>query len=199
MSRHRKSRHGFLKFLTVIIILGLIVLILYFTGVFNLVGKEINERIYPLDFEEEILEASEEYGLSPQLISAVIHTESKFKAKAESAVGAKGLMQLMPETFDWLIGLRGTEHTQEDILTPAVNIDYGCYYISWLDDRLPGDVYTAVAAYNAGMGHVEDWLENPDFSIDGENLHEIPFEETKNYVDRIKEAEEMYAKLYFCK
>lgn len=196
MSRkRRKKKSGCAKGVIVVLLLLLTTVVLISTGVIASMKTYVEKQIYPLKYEETILQASEDYGFSPEFICAVIHTESKFRESAESSAGAKGLMQLMPETFLWIGEIRGLNCTAEDILTPDVNIDYGVYYLRKLTDQYE-DVYTACAAYNAG-NVVRDWLENEEYSQDGKTLSSIPYEETSDYVKRIKAAEEMYRKLYF--
>lgn len=199
MSNRKSSRGCLPKFLLAVLIVGILFALLYFTGAFRSIRISIEKYIYPLKYEAEIMKASEKYDLEPEFIAAVIYTESKFKENSESSAGAKGLMQLMPNTFMWLVEKRGDSYTESDIMTPEVNIDYGCYYLSWLDKYLPGDIYTATAAYNAGMGRVSEWLENPRYSVDGENLVTMPFTETENYVNEIKHKEQKYSELYFSK
>ena len=107
-------------------IVGILFALLYFTGAFRSIRISIEKYIYPLKYEAEIMKASEKYDLEPEFIAAVIYTESKFKENSESSAGAKGLMQLMPNTFMWLVEKRGDSYTESDIMTPEVNIDYGC-------------------------------------------------------------------------
>ncbi len=173
----------------------LIACILIFTDVLTVLRQKIEMQLYPLNYREEILKASEEYDLEPEFICAVIHTESGFKSDAESVAGAQGLMQIMPETFSWLCDLKDEDYSPEDVFIPEVSIDYGCYYLRRLTDNY-GDEYTACAAYNAG-NIVESWLENPQYSADGVTLYSIPYAETSQYVEKIRHAEEMYQKLYF--
>lgn len=196
MSRNRRKSSCLTKLIVVPLILIVTVMILLTTGVFDKLQKKAEEVIYPLRYREEILKASEDYDLPPEFISAVIYTESKFNEKAQSSAGAKGLMQLLPETFSWLQTLRGETDESLDIFDPAANIDYGCYYIAYLRDRY-SDPYTAMAAYNAGHSRVDKWLEEEQYSDDGKTLISIPFEETSDYVERIRNAEAKYKKLYF--
>lgn len=194
MSRRKKKR-GCGCFFTVLISLVLIGVILISSGALSKIVTHIEKQLYPLEYEEYILTAAELYDLEPEFICAVIHTESKFSPDASSHAGAQGLMQLMPDTFLWLSGIRSETHTAEDIRDPKVNIDYGTYYLRYLTDKY-GDEYTAAAAYNAG-NIVSDWLDDPAYSHDGVTLHTIPYEETSVYVERIRFAEDMYQKLYF--
>ncbi len=173
----------------------LIACILIFTDVLTVLRQKIEMQLYPLNYREDILKASEEYDLEPEFICAIIHTESGFKSDAESVAGAQGLMQIMPETFNWLCDLKDEDYDPEDVFIPEVSIDYGCYYLRRLTNTY-GDEYTASAAYNAG-NIVESWLENPQYSADGVTLYSIPYEETSQYVEKIRHAEQMYQKLYF--
>ncbi len=173
----------------------LIACILIFTDVLSILRQKIEMQLYPLNYREEILKASEEYDLQPEFICAVIHTESGFKSDAQSVAGAQGLMQIMPETFSWLCDLKGEEYNSDYVFIPEINIDYGCYYLRRLTNTY-GDEYTACAAYNAGSV-VSDWLQNPQYSADGVTLYSIPYGETSEYVEKIRHAEEVYQKLYF--
>ena len=166
------------------------------TGVISNLKDSVKKQIYPLEYREEILYLADKYEFEPEFICAVIHTESKFDPEAESPVGAKGLMQIMPDTFEWLSNLKGEEHIPENIAVPNVNMEYGVYFLRFLTDRY-SDPYTACAAYNAGLTNVDNWLEDSAYSSDGHTLSVIPYEETKNYVERIKDAEVTYYSLYF--
>ena len=140
------------------------------------------EKSYPLKYEKEVSAASIKYGVSKALIYAVIKAESNFDEKAESSVGAKGLMQLMPDTFNWLNEYYFTEdgHSIDEILVPEVNIEYGTRLLSILLEEF-GNEEAAVCAYNAGSGNVEQWLSDPQYSDDGKTLKKIPFDETDSY------------------
>ena len=161
--------------------------------------KAIDEQ-YPLMYEDTIRAVSKEYNLSPSLVAAVIRNESSFRPAVESDVGARGLMQLMPETFTWLMDYRGEEnaYTADDLFDPSVNIDYGCYFLRYLLDYFHGDEICAVAAYNGGLSQVEKWLEDSDFSDDGQSLiiDNIPINETRDYVKKVESAKKTYGELY---
>ncbi len=197
-SKHRKKRRKGCSCsgaLVTALLLILVVCVLAFTDVLSVLRQKIEMQIYPLNYREEILEASEEYDLEPEFICAVIHTESKFDSNAKSVAGAQGLMQIMPETFMWIAELKDETTSSDSVFVPRINIDYGCYYLRHLTD-LYGDCYTASAAYNAGSV-VTEWLSDPLYSTDGVTLYSIPFDETAEYVERIRYAEQMYQKLYF--
>jgi len=147
-------------------------------------------RIYPLEFKEEIKMHSDEYALDSHFVCAVIKTESGFEEEAVSHRGAVGLMQIMPETGAWAAEKMGMEDFSPDMLTlPDVNIRIGCWYLRYLNDLFEGDESKVMAAYNAGPNKVKEWA--------GDNeLGEIPYEETKNYVVKVKRNFLIYKGLY---
>lgn len=163
-------------------------------------GHEIYlHAAYPLKFYEHVVESCEKYGVEKELAYAVIKVESKFVENAVSRAGAIGLMQIMPETFDWLQKNSGKSDKlgAECLYDVKTNIDYGVYLLSILTNRY-FDESVMLCAYNAGIGNVDKWLTNPEYSDDGETLKKIPFEETKNYVFKVKKCKKAYKKLYFC-
>ncbi|MGN0489009.1 MAG: lytic transglycosylase domain-containing protein [Ruminococcus sp.] len=193
----KKKKHSFLKnviimFLSVVVAAGAFYVI---TQNLSCAQQTIQESIYPIKYREYVDTYSEKYDLDRALVYGVIKTESDFNPEAESHVGAKGLMQLMPESFEWLQGLRKEELDESMILDPETNIDYGCYLLDYFRDYY-GDIYTAVAAYNAGF-KVGEWLKDSRYSNDGKTLIDIPYKETSQYVKKVKKSEKMYNKLYF--
>ncbi len=151
---------------------------------------------YPLKYESIVSAYADEYGLPPSLIYAVIHTESRFREDAVSDAGAKGLMQLMDETYEW-IQTKFPEDPEplERIFEPEINIRCGAKVLDVLHDMFTHPE-TAIAAYNAGSGTVSKWLQDTRYSADGETLTHIPFTETENYVKRVLNARERYQTLY---
>lgn len=153
-------------------------------------------KTYVIKYKEVIAGAAVEYGIDPHLICAVIFCESSFRATAESPAGARGLMQIMPSTGEWLAGKMGIDGFSPEILfEPGINIRMGCRYLRFLLDRYDGSLKTALAAYNAGHGNVDKWLADPGCSSDGE-LTDIPFPQTAEYVDKVVTVYERYAQLY---
>lgn len=169
------------------IVVTLIVLGILVTGF--LFGLSI---FYPIRYSEYIAEFAEKHGLPLELVYAVIHTESRFRANVVSSAGAKGLMQLMPNTAEWVagqVGLADFDFSQAG--DPRINIWLGCWYLSYMIRRF-GVLDTALAAYNAGPGNVSSWLRNEERSVDGINLYHIPFGETRRYVERVNAAMPIY-------
>lgn len=157
------------------------------------------KTVYPNDYEELVLSCAEKYGLSPSLVMGVIHTESGFDPDACSNAGAKGLMQITEDTFAWaqtqMKGDPSAALSAEMLLDPEISIQYGTFILKLLKAEFPNED-TAIAAYNAGIGRVRGWLKDVRYSDDGVCLKDIPFEETKNYVKRVRDAQEIYQKLY---
>ncbi len=178
----------------VISVIALIVGILAFVPFTRDMGMKI---WYPTEFSEIVQNKSEMFEVEEELIYAVIRTESSFEPEAQSGVGAKGLMQMTDGTFEWVQELLGAEEIlpADYLFEPEINIHHGTYFLSFLMDYY-GNVDTALAAYNAGMGNVASWLEDPEYSKDGVTLYEIPFLETKNYVKKVNEAMTVYKNLY---
>lgn len=190
-----KKNKGCLTITVFMVCFALVILcIAYFKG------PEIVERgyriYYPLDYEEEILQYSGEYELDSFLVMGIIRAESNFDQEALSSAGAIGLMQIMPETGQWLAGKMDIGDFYEDMLYDAeFNIHMGCYYLRLLIDYY-GETDTAVAAYNAGMGTVSGWLEDNSYSYDGVLLYYIPYTETREYVEKVNKNTDKYLELY---
>lgn len=196
--RGKRKKSGCSKGVFTVLLLLLVTVVLVCTGVLSKLKNHIEKQIFRLEYKQEILLAANTYDFSPEFLCAVIYTESKFKADAQSSAGAMGLMQLMPDTFMEISSRRGESRQESDLLIPEINIDYGAYYLRYLMDTYGyEDIYTACAAYNAGLSNVNEWLKNEEYSYDGKTLHTIPYKETANYVNRIKTAQYMYLRLYF--
>lgn len=154
------------------------------------------EWMYPLNYKSDVLEYSEQYDLDPYMVFALIRTESSFDPSAVSSAGAIGLAQIMPDTGQWLADKMQLElYSEEMLYIPTTNIEISCYYIDLLVGRF-GDTDTALAAYNAGIGNVSAWLEDSQYSDDGITLKYIPFDETRDYVERINSAMGYYMEIY---
>ncbi|MBD5560751.1 MAG: lytic transglycosylase domain-containing protein [Clostridia bacterium] len=175
----------------------IVILAVAAVAVFLVMRGPLSEMQYPLAYTESIQRNADRFGLDPYRVAAVIKTESDFKADARSRAGAIGLMQIMPETGAWIAEKLGVENFTPDMLAdPERNIEFGCWYMQFLDERFDGDPELMSAAYNAGHNRVKQWLEDSAVSADGEHLHDIPYPETKDYVVRIEKAYETYRRLY---
>ena len=105
-------------------------------------------------------------------------------------------MQMMPDTFTWLTTITKDNHDKGMLYDPETNIKYGTYYLSYLY-RKYGSWETVYAAYNAGEGNVDKWLGDKLEDSGTKKLDQIPFEETANYVKKVKKAAEIYERLYY--
>jgi soluble lytic murein transglycosylase len=138
-----------------------------------------------------------EYNIDPYLVFAIIRAESKYQTGAESSVGARGLMQIMPETAQWISGQLGMTNFDPDRLhDPKINIRMGCWYLSNLNKEFEGRTPIIIAAYNAGRGKVKEWIVNEKWDGSAENLDEIPFPETRQYVHNVLKNYEAYRAIY---
>ena len=197
--RRKTKGHGCLGFgIALAIVLIAIAVILFFTtNIFDGLKRQIYSAFYPQKYAEQVEQYSSEFGVDEDLVYAVIKTESGFREDVESYAGAVGLMQLMPETFEWLQDELDGEirYTAEDLKNPSVNIRYGTYFLSYLLEYY-GDEATACAAYNAGMSNVEEWLGDSRYSADGRTLTAIPYHETQDYVKKVQETKAKYKEIY---
>lgn len=156
----------------------------------------VRDLTLPLAHTTEIRQQAQEKDLDPALIAGVIYAESKFVDQT-SPVGALGLMQLMPETARFIAERSGgTAFTIEDLSTPEVNIAYGSWYLRYLLDHYDGDEVRALAAYNGGMGNVNEWIEEARARGGEFSEADITFPETREYVDRVRTARRDYAQTY---
>jgi soluble lytic murein transglycosylase len=159
--------------------------------------KAVQEIRLPLRHEDIIRQQAEQKNLDPSLIAGVIYVESHFRDQTSHA-GAKGLMQIMPSTADYIARKSGgTEFVQGDLATPQINIAYGSWYLRYLLDHYHGNVVLALAAYNAGEGKVDEWWRAA--ADRGERFRvadHIPFPETRGYVDKVLDARRAYRREY---
>ena len=158
------------------------------------------DQQYPLEYRDEIQRISGEYNLSPALIASVIRNESSFRPAAESSVGARGLMQIMPETAEWIAHkLKVDNYSLEQLYNPETNIRFGCWYLNYLSTLFHGDPLCVVCAYHAGQGEISSWLTNPSISSDGltMKIDRLPEGPTKTYAGRVTRDYGIYQAKYF--
>jgi soluble lytic murein transglycosylase len=154
------------------------------------------EITLPLKHEDIIRQQAADKDLDAALIAAICYQESKFQDRTSHA-GARGVMQLLPSTADYIARKSGgTQFEQGDLADPQINIAYGSWYLRYLLDHYDGNERLAIAAYNAGETNVDKWVEEaggPDkFTTDAD----IPFAETRAYVASVEEKQEQYRKKY---
>ena len=150
----------------------------------------VQHKNYPLAYTEYVDKYSEQYNVPKEAIYAVIKVESNFVYNAESYKKARGLMQLMPGTFEWLCKKEGLDPQSCSIDDPDMNIRIGTCYLAYLYNEF--EIWdTVFAAYNAGHGIVRQWLADSEYGKDG-HLINIPYSETSAYVKKVSEAMQVY-------
>lgn len=171
-----------------------IVAVLVFTG--RTVVPGVTARLFPISYQEEIAQAASDYGQDPYLVAAMVRTESGYNAAAVSPAGAQGLMQLMPDTAEWVAGkLDKWGNSGPDLTDPADNLELGVWYLDYLSDMYNGDMELALAAYNAGHGNVDEWLAEAG-GRDEFDVTDIPFKETREYVERVERYRALYLRVH---
>lgn len=169
-------------------IFKLLIYILVLAVILLLIGK----NIYKTNYIDIVSEECQKYNIDKYEILSIIKAESNFKADAVSSKNAIGLMQLTIDTANWCAGKIGMENISgSDLYVPETNIKLGVYYFSYLYQRY-NDFDTALAAYNAGMGNVDKWLEDRQYSDDGVTIKNTPYKETNRYITKINNNLKIY-------
>ena len=180
--------------------IGIAVLVLALVGLGTAVLMDrLAERtgmVYPMEYSELIRSRAAAEGLEPAYVAAVILAESSYNPQAVSSVNAQGLMQIMPETGEWIAGKFDETYVEGCLFDPETNIRYGCWYLGYLLRRYDGDKTCSTAAYHSGQGTVDGWLKNPEYSTDGRTLNIIGGPRANTYVGRVLEYYEKYTQLY---
>ena len=180
---------------------GVLLLVVVAVGLLAVVvGPSLDQAVrrlaLPLGDTGVIREQAAAKHLDPALIAAVIYAETKFDPRTSPA-GAEGLMQIEPATAEFLAKLSGGyRFTRSDLETPAINVAYGSYYLRYLLDHYDGYEMLAVAAYNAGLANVDRWVAHAGAEGRSLTVGEIPFEQTRAYVQRVLQAQREYRALY---
>ena len=149
--------------------------------------------LYPLKHTDIIINSADQNDLDRALIFSIVNVESSFNANSKSPKGAIGLMQITPDTAEYIAKMKNV--SAYDLYSPQTNVCFGCYYLKYLINKFIS-VETAIVAYNAGEGNVKAWLRNNDYSKDGITLTHIPFKESRNYLEKITKSFVKYNKLY---
>lgn len=193
--RRRKRRaRGLWVAASIVLLLGLAVLL--FFGLRGGYDTYVRSN-YELEHYDTVMQACEDFGMPPSLVYGVIRTESGFDERAHSVADARGLMQVTQTGLEWT-QIRSDEFdevTVDDLYDPAINIRCGVFLLSLLFEEFESE-QAVIAAYNAGIGNVEEWLSDTAYSDDGITLHTIPFEETRNYIKRVTSSKGIYQYYY---
>ena len=186
----RRRRRSLIGLATVVAAVVVVVLAM------PLAQRAVNDFGLPLRYQQVIRQQAAEKRLDPALIAAVIYAETKFDARTSSA-GAEGLMQILPATAEFLAHRSGaTTFRVADLASPQVNITYGSYYLRYLLDSFGGNKMLALAAYNGGQTNVDQWIANARAHGHALTVNEIPFPETRAYVEKVLSAQRRYRSTY---
>jgi len=177
------------KVITALAVSFLVMTVIFFGSV------SILKTLYPMKYGNFVEIYAAENNLDEYFVYAVIECESGYDEKAVSYADARGLMQLTGETFEWLQSKKGEDLGEEMLFDAETNIKYGCFFYGILFGKY-ADERTALAAYHAGMGNVSKWLKDERYSHDGKTLYDMPFKNTKNYVNKVIKTRNIYSKLY---
>ena len=191
--RSGHKRRTFARILTVLLVLLLAGTLLFACG-----RDTIRRTAYPRKYEEYVEYYAGKYDIDPLILYSFIRTESNFNPQAESHAGARGLMQITEQTFDWIKSkiAPGENLTFDDLYDPETNIRFGSYFVSCSLARYHNDLATAAAAYHSGWGTVDDLLGKADYSSNGETLTEFPYPQMRRYVEKITGAYAKYREIY---
>ena len=185
----------FLKFLIKFAIFVLIVAIIAHFGMkaYRFIEKEY---LYPTKYSEYIENFAEQNTLEKSLVYAVVKCESGFDSGAVSDIGAKGLMQLTDDTYEWVLSkTTKIKPLENDLFVPEKNIQAGCALLRLHLDEF-SDESTAIAAYHAGRSKVKEWLQDKNYSSDGITLTKIPYSDTASYVTKVITTKQKYQEIY---
>lgn len=176
---------------------SLIIFFIWLFAIFSLAQIPTAQKIfYPYPYRPIIEKYSSEYGVDPLLVIAVIRAESKFLPQSQSHKGAQGLMQLMPETAKWIAENLGDKNfSQSDLKETEKNIQYGTWYLASLQKEFK-NITLVLAAYNGGRGNVNEWIRTQQLDLTNLREEDIPFRETREYVQRVLQYYTKYITLY---
>lgn len=156
---------------------------------------------HPYRYRELIETQAQINNLHPAFIAAIVLNESSFNPGAESSVGARGLMQIMPDTYSWVHGKigEGAFENFDTMYDATTNVRYACWYMNFLSGRFRGDPVLVSAAFHAGQGTVQNWLNDSRYSADSQTiaLEDMMDGPTKNYATRVLRAYAVYKRLYY--
>ncbi|WP_204368704.1 lytic transglycosylase domain-containing protein [Neosynechococcus sphagnicola] len=152
------------------------------------------QALYPVPYLDQVSTWSQKRQLNPLLVMGLIRQESRFEAAIHSAVGAVGLMQVMPDTGDWIAKNLHLKHY--NLADSGDNLKLGTWYLDYTHDEYRDNSLLAVASYNAGPGNVSDWLTRFGFNDPDQFIEAIPFNETQGYVKAVFENYWNYLRLY---
>lgn len=157
----------------------------------------LGKWMYPVKYQKEIGTYAAQYQVDPYLVASIIRVETNYRSGKTSRVGAIGLMQIMPDTAYWIFERREFSNlTLNHLENSEENIKIGTWYLHWLSEQFQGNWVAVIAAYNAGPGNVAKWLQQKQWDGTLEGAGNIPFGETRHYVQRVAYFYKKYKEVY---
>lgn len=180
------------------LLLALSILALTFVIYFLSQSEPVQRRyMYPYPYQELVEVYAKKNGVDSALVASVIMNESRFKNDAQSQRGAVGLMQIMPETAEWIaLQLGDEDFSLAKLHDPETNIRYGVWYLADLRREFANNDILVLAAYNAGRGVVKEWMEEGRWRWTFHSPDKIPYPETRSYVINVLKNRSRYEALY---
>lgn len=181
------------------IIISFIIILLLGFLLFKIIKVQdiILKQIYPRDYQEQVEKYAKQNNVDPLLIYSIIKAESNFNPEVVSKSNAMGLMQLMESTaVEMANKLEDPIESKDELFLPEKNIMIGTKYFAELMKRYNGNMLLALTAYNAGIGNVDEWIEDGIIRKDGSDIENIPYQETNRYVRKIVRDYKIYYRLY---
>ena len=179
-----------------LIIIGIILLLIISIVIIFKPQNWFLKKIYKLEYSEYVYKYAKENDIDPYLIFSIIKSESNFERNIESSSVAIGLMQLMETTAKEQAAKLNMEYTKEILYNPEINLQLGINYLNVLLDYYDQNYVLAFAAYNAGIGNVQNWIKEGIIQPNGRDIENIPFKETNMYVRKVIKTYEIYKDLY---
>ena len=193
--KRRNRRRSSFKIVASVMVLTALIVLLFF-GLRGGYDTFIRST-FVLEHYDTVMKACDDFDIQPSLVYGIMRTESGFDERAHSSADARGLMQVTQTGLEWA-QIRTDEFdglTVKDLYDPVHNIRCGVYLLSLLFEQFDSE-QAVIAAYNAGIGTVEEWLIDSHYSSDGITLHTIPYEETRNYIQRVLSSKGIYQDYY---
>jgi soluble lytic murein transglycosylase len=174
-----------------------LVLLIGLLFIYILTSPWFLRKLYPFPYRDLVLENCAAYQVEQYLVLAIIKTESRFHTNAESPVGARGLMQIMPETGKWIAAqMNILDFRTDNLYNPSYNIPMGIWYLSYLKRTFDGNIVQVIAAYNAGEHKIKRWMNEGIWTGQLDSIDNIPYKETRDYVNRVLFNYQIYKKIY---
>ncbi|MDF2722332.1 MAG: lytic transglycosylase [Paenibacillus sp.] len=172
-------------------------LFLFFVCLLFIRSDWLERWIYPIRYVDDIAISAKNYDVDPFIIAAIIRVETNFNPSKVSSKGAIGIMQLMPGTAEWIVERAGyADETSQSLHRVDVNIEVGAWYIKSLYNQFDSNRAAVLASYNAGPGNAKKWLDQGLWDGTIEHIGQIPYGETRHYIQRVLYYYDKYADLY---